>query len=57
MPSVFFTDEHQMIRETVADFAKDKLDPLTEKMDSQDYFPLEVIYTFISPQDLLFELL
>ncbi|MHA2100430.1 MAG: acyl-CoA dehydrogenase family protein [Candidatus Kariarchaeaceae archaeon] len=42
MPSLFFTDEHDMIRETVADFAKSRLEPVTEKMDKEDYFPDDV---------------
>lgn len=42
MPDIFFTDEHDMIRETVADFAKNRLDPVTEKMDKEDYFPEDI---------------
>ncbi|MCE7733459.1 MAG: isovaleryl-CoA dehydrogenase [Candidatus Heimdallarchaeota archaeon] len=42
MPDIFFTDEHDMIRETVADFAKNRLDPVTEKMDKEDYFPIDI---------------
>ena len=37
-----FSDEHKLIRNTVRKFANDKLLPLTEKMDKEDYFPLEL---------------
>jgi len=37
-----FTDEHIMIREVVRDFAREKLEPLTEKMDKEDYFPINL---------------
>ncbi|OLS26193.1 MAG: Acyl-CoA dehydrogenase [Candidatus Heimdallarchaeota archaeon LC_2] len=41
-----FTDEHDMIRETVADFAINRLDPVTEKMDQEDYFPMDIFKEF-----------
>ncbi len=41
-----FTDEHDMIRETVADFTINQLDPVTEKMDQEDYFPIDIFREF-----------
>ncbi len=38
----FFTEEHQMIRDTVKEFANDKLEPIAEKMDKEDYFPMDL---------------
>ncbi|MDH5401003.1 MAG: acyl-CoA dehydrogenase family protein [Candidatus Heimdallarchaeota archaeon] len=37
-----FSEEHQIIQETVRDFAVEKLDKVAEKMDKEDYFPLEL---------------
>lgn len=42
MTSPYFTDEHALIRETVREFANKKLEPLTEKMDREDFFPIEL---------------
>ena len=42
MINPYFTEEHQLIRETVRGFANDKLEPLADKMDKEDYFPLEL---------------
>jgi len=38
----FFTDEHEMIADTVRDFAQTKLSPVVDKMDKEDYFPMEL---------------
>lgn len=38
----FFTEEHGLIRETVRDFAKDRLEPVAERMDIEDYFPIDI---------------
>lgn len=42
MVKQFFTEEHEMIKETVQMFAEEKLAPLTEKMDKEDYFPIDL---------------
>ncbi|MHA2252593.1 MAG: acyl-CoA dehydrogenase family protein, partial [Candidatus Kariarchaeaceae archaeon] len=42
MQPVIFTDEHELIRETVREFSNDKLEPVTEKMDKEDYFPINL---------------
>ncbi|MHA2504226.1 MAG: acyl-CoA dehydrogenase family protein [Candidatus Kariarchaeaceae archaeon] len=42
MVKQFFTEEHQMIQETVRMFANDRLAPVVEKMDQEDYFPLDL---------------
>ena len=42
MVKQFFTDEHEMIQETVRMFANDKLTPIVDKMDTEDYFPLNL---------------
>ena len=34
-----FTDEQQLIAETVRDFANTRLEPVAEKMDKEDYWP------------------
>ncbi|MCY3411084.1 MAG: acyl-CoA dehydrogenase family protein [Candidatus Heimdallarchaeota archaeon] len=42
MLDTLFTDEHQLIRETVRDFALNRLEPVAEKMDREDYFPMDL---------------
>ncbi|MHA2170255.1 MAG: acyl-CoA dehydrogenase family protein [Candidatus Kariarchaeaceae archaeon] len=42
MSEVFFSDEQFLIQETVREFANEKLDPVTEQMDKQDYFPTDL---------------
>jgi isovaleryl-CoA dehydrogenase len=42
MSEVFFSDEQFLIRETVREFANEKLDPVTEQMDKEDYFPTDL---------------
>ena len=34
-----FNDEHEMVRNTVREFARKELAPLCERMDRDDYFP------------------
>ncbi len=35
-------EEHKILRETVARFAKDKIAPIAAKIDEEDYFPEEI---------------
>ena len=42
MSEVFFSDEQFLIQETVREFANEKLEPVTEQMDKQDYFPTDL---------------
>ncbi|MHA2090029.1 MAG: acyl-CoA dehydrogenase family protein [Candidatus Kariarchaeaceae archaeon] len=42
MSEVFFSDEQFLIRETVREFANEKLDHVTEQMDKEDYFPTDL---------------
>ena len=44
MVKQFFTEEHEMIKETVQMFAEEKLQPVTEKMDKEDHFPIELFH-------------
>src|SRR5689334_8902232 len=38
-----FTADHIAFREMAADFARDKLAPMADTWDEQDYFPIEVL--------------
>jgi len=42
MVKQFFTEDHEMIQETVQMFAEEKLAPVAEKMDKEDYFPMDL---------------
>ena len=37
-----FNDEQKLVQETVRQFANERLDPVTEKMDAEDYFPMDL---------------
>lgn len=37
-----FNDEQKLVQETVRRFANERLDPVTERMDREDYFPMDL---------------
>ncbi|MCG2863898.1 MAG: acyl-CoA dehydrogenase family protein [Vulcanisaeta sp.] len=43
MPDPFLTDEHQLVRNSVREFAQRYVVPITRKMDLEDYYPRDVI--------------
>jgi alkylation response protein AidB-like acyl-CoA dehydrogenase len=43
MPDPFLTDEHQLVRNSVREFAQRYVVPITRKMDLEDYYPRDLI--------------
>ncbi|KUO81941.1 MAG: acyl-CoA dehydrogenase [Vulcanisaeta sp. JCHS_4] len=43
MPDPFLTDEHQLIRNSVKEFAERYIVPIARKMDLEDYYPRDII--------------
>lgn len=41
--NLIFTDEQEMMRKMVRDFAQNEVSPFVERMESEDYFPRELI--------------
>lgn len=41
--NLFFTEEQEMMRQMVRDFAEKEVAPLVDKMEREDYFPREII--------------
>ena len=43
MNSLFFKEEHKMIKEMVRDFAITKITPVARELDSKELFPKELV--------------
>jgi len=43
MDSLFFTEEHEMLRDMVRDFAKNEVAPLSQELDETGRFPQELV--------------
>jgi alkylation response protein AidB-like acyl-CoA dehydrogenase len=43
MPDPFLTEEHQLIRGSVREFAERYIVPIVRKMDNEDYYPRDII--------------
>ena len=43
MNSLFFKEEHKMIKEMVRDFAITKIAPVARELDSKEIFPKELV--------------
>ncbi|GIS53849.1 hypothetical protein Ct9H90mP29_08910 [bacterium] len=43
MDSLFFKEEHVMIRDMVRNFADDQIMPLARPLDEEEKFPLELV--------------
>ena len=43
MDKLFFTEEHEMLKNMVRDFAKNEVEPIAQKMDSDESIPRELI--------------
>ena len=43
MNSLFFKEEHKMIKEMVRDFAIPKIAPIASELDSKEIFPKELV--------------
>lgn len=49
MPDPFLTEEHQLIRNSVKEFAERYIvPPLARKMDLEDYYPRDLIRNLLS---------
>ncbi len=44
MKNPFFNEDHILIKETVRDFANEQLEKVAEKMDKEDYFPMDLFH-------------
>lgn len=43
MDRLFFTDEHEMLRDMVRDFAKNEVEPVANELDATGHFPKELV--------------
>lgn len=43
MDKLFFTDEHEMLRSMVQDFAKNEVEPLARELDEEEKFPHDLV--------------
>ncbi len=43
MDTLFFTEEHEMLRDMVRDFAKNEIEPVAGKLDEQGKFPTDIV--------------
>jgi len=43
MDKLFFTEEHEMIRSMVQDFAKNEIEPIAQELDEKGKFPKELV--------------
>ena len=43
MDKLFFTDEHEMLRSMVRDFAKNEIEPIAQELDEKGEFPRELV--------------
>jgi len=43
MDKLFFTEEHEMLRDMVRDFAKNEIEPVAGKLDEQGKFPTDIV--------------
>ena len=44
MDKLFFTDEHEMLRSMVQDFAKNEVEPIAQELDESGEFPRDLVY-------------
>ena len=43
MDKLFFTEEHEMLRDMVRDFAKNEIEPIALELDEKEKFPREIV--------------
>ena len=43
MDKLFFTDEHEMLRSMVNDFAKNEIEPIAQELDEKGEFPHDLV--------------
>ena len=43
MDKLFFSDEHEMLRDMVRNFAEKEVEPLVRKMDKKEAIPIDII--------------
>ncbi len=43
MDKLFFTEEHEMLRDMVRDFAKNEIEPVAQELDEKGKFPKEIV--------------
>ena len=43
MDRLFFTEEHEMLRSMVKDFAKNEVEPIAQELDEKWEFPRDLV--------------